>query len=137
MLFCVGRASSWFSWRTLCVTGACRRRNSLTSSSRTSDRSWKQPAQSHSPNYSTATSKSNTRPSCKSNTRPSCKSNTRPSCKLLSHVYIVLYLHNNHPTWLVSWIFHLSRGSSDHPFHDLLFLKLSLTWANMLLCSCV
>ena len=42
------------------------------------------------------------------------------SCPLL---YIMLYLHNNHPTWL---------GTSDHQFHNLLCLKQNLTWVNML-----
>ena len=45
----------------------------------------------------------------------------------------MLYLRNNHPTWLVSWVFQISLGSWDHIFHNnLLFLKLSLTWAHML-----
>ena len=52
------------------------------------------------------------------------------SCPLL---HIVLYLHNNHPTWLVSGIFRMSLGSSDHQFHNsLLCLKQNLAWANML-----
>ena len=51
---------------------------------------------------------------------------------LNSPLLIVLCLHNYHPTWLVSCIFQISIGSSDHPFHNLLFLKLNLTWANVL-----
>ena len=30
----------------------------------------------------------------------------------------MLYLHNNHPTWLVSFICHIYLDSSDHPFHN-------------------
>ena len=51
------------------------------------------------------------------------------NCSLL---HIVLYLHNNH-TWLVSCIFQISLGSSDNPLHNnLLFVRLSLIWANCL-----
>ena len=42
------------------------------------------------------------------------------SCPLL---HIMLYLHNNHPTWLVSCIFQISLDSSDHQFHNLLCQK--------------
>ena len=45
------------------------------------------------------------------------------NCPLL---HIVLYLNNNHLAWLVSCIFQISLGSSNHPFHNLLFLKLNL-----------
>ena len=51
------------------------------------------------------------------------------SCQLL---HIVLYLHNNHPTWLDSCIFQISTGSSDNQFHNLLCLTQNLTWANVL-----
>ena len=52
------------------------------------------------------------------------------SCPLL---HIVLYLQNNHPTWLVSCIFQISIGSPDHQFHNnLLCLKQNLTWINVL-----
>ena len=51
------------------------------------------------------------------------------SCPLL---HIVLYLHNNHPTWLVSCIFQISLRNSDHQFHNLLCLKQNSTWTNML-----
>ena len=41
-----------------------------------------------------------------------------------SFKHIVLYLHNSHPTWLVSCIFQISIGSSDNQFHNnLLCLK--------------
>ena len=46
------------------------------------------------------------------------------------HLYIVLYLHNNHPTWLVSCIFQISLGSSDHKFHNKC-LKQNLTCGNV------
>ena len=46
------------------------------------------------------------------------------SCPLL---HIMLYHHNNHPTWLVSCIFQISLGNSDHQFHNLLCLKKNLT----------
>ena len=51
------------------------------------------------------------------------------SCQLL---HIVLYLHNNHPTWLVSCIFQISIGISDHKFHNLLCLKQNLAWVNVI-----
>ena len=51
------------------------------------------------------------------------------SCPLL---HTVLYLHNNHPTLLVSSSFHISLGRSDHQFHNLVCLKQNLTWANVL-----
>ena len=41
-------------------------------------------------------------------------------------LHIMLYLHNNHLTWLVSCIFQISLGRSDHQFH-LLCLKQNLT----------
>ena len=51
------------------------------------------------------------------------------SCPLL---HTVLYLHNNHPTLLVSCSFHISLGRSDHQFHNLVCLKQNFTWANVL-----
>ena len=49
-----------------------------------------------------------------------------------SLLHIVLYLHNNNPTWLVSCIFQVSLGSSDHQFrNNLLCIKQNLTWANV------
>ena len=42
------------------------------------------------------------------------------------------YPSNNHPTWLISCIFQISIGSSDHQFHNLLCLKQNLTWVNVL-----
>ena len=51
------------------------------------------------------------------------------SCPLL---HTVLYIHNNQPTWLVSCIFQISPGSSDHQFHNLSCLKQNLTWVNVL-----
>ena len=51
------------------------------------------------------------------------------SCPLL---HTVLYLHNNHPTLLVSCSFHISLGRSAHQFHNLVCLKQNLTWANVL-----
>ena len=48
-------------------------------------------------------------------------------------LHIVFYLHNNHPTWLVSCIFQISLGSSSHQFHNnLLCLKQNLTRVNVL-----
>ena len=55
------------------------------------------------------------------------------SCPLF---HIVLYLDNSHSTWIVPGIFQISVGSSNHPFYSkLLFLKLKLTWANVLCCA--
>ena len=50
-------------------------------------------------------------------------------CPLL---HIVLYLHNNHPTWLVSCIFKISLGSLVNQFHNLLCLKQNFTCVNVL-----
>ena len=47
-------------------------------------------------------------------------------------LHIVLYIYNNHPTWLVSYIFQMSLGSSDHQFHNLVCLKQNFIWANVL-----
>ena len=49
-------------------------------------------------------------------------------------LHIMLYLHNNNPTWLVPCIFQISLGSSDHQFHNLSCLRQNLTWANVLSC---
>ena len=46
-------------------------------------------------------------------------------------LHIVLFLHNNHSIWLVSCISQMSRGSSDHPFHNTLFLIVPETKLNL------
>ena len=55
------------------------------------------------------------------------------NCPIL---HIVLYLHNNHPTWPASCIFQISLGSSGHQFHNnVLCIKQNLIWANVLFLS--
>ena len=52
------------------------------------------------------------------------------NCPLL---HIGLYLHNSHNIWLISCVFQISPGRSDHLSHNsFLFLKLSSTWDKVL-----
>ena len=55
---------------------------------------------------------------------------------MLSSLNILLYLHNHHPTWLVSCICQIFLGSSDNQLHNnLLCLKQNLTWVSVLYLS--